>query len=76
MQSSCSPAGWSWVLMEAQPAVPVDVDDRKLFGQVEELMRQRNAVVHEGAPADLSNLRGGTALVATHLYTWLDEKVH
>jgi len=62
-------------VMETAFGLSLRVDDRELYGKVEELMRQRNAVVHEGAPADLSKLRGGPALVATNLYSWLDEKV-
>lgn len=62
-------------VMETAFGLSLKVDDRELYGKVEELMRQRNAVVHEGAPADLSKLRGGPALVATDLYSWLDKKV-
>lgn len=46
--------------------------DRTLYDRVGDLSRQRNYIVHEGRSRPAPAIKGGPALVASDLFSWLE----
>lgn len=59
-------------VLEASFGLSLKVADFDLWERVRKLMKQRNAVVHEGAEVDASAVAGRPAQVAVDLFSWLD----
>lgn len=59
-------------VFQAALDVSLKETDRPLYKRIEDLTRQRNNIVHEGHSQETPEIRGGPALVASDLFTWLN----
>ncbi len=59
-------------VFQAALDVSLKTTDRALYDRVKELTTQRNAIVHEGRARTTPELKGGPALIAGDLFTWLN----